>query len=87
MRRKAGERQCLACRTHRDQKEFIRIVRSREGFFLDPGPKVHGRSAYLCRDKDCIGRALSRRSLTRAFGAAVPKEILERLEKEGEGNE
>ena len=81
--KKVPVRQCLGCREHKPKRELIRIVRSPEGqVSLDRSGKMNGRGAYLCHDPECLQRAVKTRALERAFGTAVPAEVLDRLSRE-----
>ena len=81
--KKIPVRQCVGCREHRPKKELVRVVRSPEGrVSLDFSGRANGRGAYLCRSADCLHRAVRARALERAFGAAVPEDVLARIEKE-----
>ena len=56
------QRTCIACRTVRAKREFVRIVRTAENQVLaDPSGKRAGRGAYLCRLRDCWDTALENR--------------------------
>ena len=81
--KKIPMRQCVGCREHRPKRELVRIVRSPEGLVsLDFSGKANGRGAYLCRNAECLLKAVRARALERAFGAQVPEEVVVRLEKE-----
>ena len=86
--KKIPVRQCLGCREHKPKRELVRIVRSPEGqVSLDLSGKANGRGAYLCRSAKCLRNAVKSNALSRAFGAAVPDEVLTRLEKEIESGD
>ena len=54
------QRTCIACRTVRGKREFVRIVRvSDEHVEPDDTGKKSGRGAYLCRQLECWDEALS----------------------------
>ena len=81
--RKVPQRQCVGCRTMREKRELIRVVRSPEGeISLDFKGKKPGRGAYVCPDAACLARARKSRALERAFETAIPPEVYEALEKE-----
>lgn len=67
------QRMCVGCRTMRDKKQLIRVVRRTEeaGLALDPSGKMPGRGAYLCREEDCFKKAVKNRGLERAFKMKV----------------
>ncbi len=82
----APERMCVGCRTHKDKKELIRVVRSPEGSpCLDEGGKMSGRGAYLCRSADCLKTAQKSRALERALKLSIPDEIYQKLSEELNG--
>lgn len=81
--KKIPQRQCVGCRTMREKRELIRVVRSPEGdISLDFRGKKPGRGAYLCPDPACLARAKKSRALERAFETPIPPEVYEALEKE-----
>ena len=56
------QRTCIACRTVRAKREFVRIVRTAENqVHADPTGKQAGRGAYLCRQRECWETALENR--------------------------
>ena len=86
--KKIPMRQCLGCREHKPKRELVRIVRSPEGqVSLDLSGKANGRGAYVCRSAKCLRSAEKSKALSRAFGTAVPDEVLSRLEKEIESTD
>ena len=76
----------------KEKKALIRVVRSPEGdVSLDPTGKKSGRGAYVCRDPNCLKRAIKQRQLERQLDAALSPETAEALQQElealtGEGN-
>jgi predicted RNA-binding protein YlxR (DUF448 family) len=62
------QRTCLGCYKITIKSKLIRIVRSNDGSIVSDlhGKKV-GRGAYVCRDIDCISKALKIDKLNRAF--------------------
>ena len=66
--RKIPLRMCVGCREMKPKKELIRAVRSPEGeVTLDTTGKKAGRGAYVCRNAECLKRALKQRQLDRAL--------------------
>lgn len=83
--KKVPQRQCVGCRTMKDKKMLIRVVKSPEGdITLDATGKKSGRGAYVCPDGECLKKARKSRALERAFDTAIPPEVYEDLEKEME---
>ena len=78
--KKIPMRQCVGCREHKPKREMVRIVRSPEGkVILDFSGKANGRGAYLCRNPECLRRAVKSNALERAFSAKIPEEVTDRL--------
>ena len=83
--KKVPQRQCVGCRTMKDKRELIRVVKSPEGdITLDATGKKSGRGAYVCPNAECLKKARKSRALERAFDTAIPPEVYEALEKEME---
>ena len=77
------QRTCIGCRAVRPKRELLRIVRTPEGEILfDPTGRRAGRGAYLCRDSQCLDRALRARELARALKAEPSPATVERLRQE-----
>ena len=87
--KKIPQRQCVGCRTMKDKKSLIRVVRSPEGTIsLDFKGKLPGRGAYVCPDPACLAKARKSRALERAFETAIPAEVYDQLEQQmGEGGD
>ena len=86
MPKKIPMRQCLGCREMKPKRELLRAVRSPEGeFSLDLTGKKHGRGAYVCRNAECLKRAVKSKALARAFGVPTPEGIVDMLQKQMEG--
>jgi len=74
--RRAPTRTCVACRTARDKRDLVRIVRTPSGQLnIDETGRLAGRGAYLCRDAACWTTALERGALARALEAPVTAEL------------
>ena len=83
VQKKVPVRQCLGCREHKPKRELVRVVRSPEGTVsLDFSGKANGRGAYICRNPECLKRAVKSNALERAFSAKIPEEVIANLVKE-----
>jgi predicted RNA-binding protein YlxR (DUF448 family) len=70
----------VACRTARDKRELIRIVRLPDGaVVLDATGRVAGRGAYLCVEGACWQAALEKNIIARALRVALPDDLREHL--------
>ena len=85
--KKIPMRQCLGCREMKPKRELIRAVRSPEGqVSLDFNGKKPGRGAYVCRNPECLKRAVKSKALSRAFGVEIPQSVMELLNEQMEGS-
>ena len=83
--KKIPQRQCVGCRTMKEKKELIRVLKTPEGeIVLDTTGKKSGRGAYLCPDIECMKKARKSRALERAFSQAIPAEVYDALEEQME---
>ena len=81
MQKKIPMRQCLGCREMKPKKELIRAVRSPDGIVsLDFKGKNPGRGAYVCKNADCLKKAIRSKALARALDAAVPDDVMAALQ-------
>ena len=86
--RKIPQRQCVGCRTMKDKKALVRIVKTPEGdICVDATGKKSGRGAYICPNAECLQKARKSRALERAFETAIGPDIYEALQAQIEGTE
>jgi uncharacterized protein len=72
----------VECRTARDKRDLLRIVRAPDGSIaVDPTGRANGRGAYVCRDDGCIGGAFAHGGLARALGTSVPLSVGDELRR------
>lgn len=83
MAKKVPLRQCVGCGEMKGKKEMMRVLKTAEGdICLDVTGKKNGRGAYLCKQKDCLGKARKNKGLERSFKMSIPEEVYDTLEKE-----
>ena len=76
-------RKCIGCGEMKPKKEMLRIVRTTQGdFVLDASGKANGRGAYICRNKECLLKAIQTKGLERSFKQVIPEKVYESLKKE-----
>ncbi len=81
--KKIPMRMCTGCSVRKAKNELIRVVRTPEGeIVLDPTGKKNGRGTYLCRDVQCLNKAMKAKRLEAAFEMQVPPQVYERLKEE-----
>ena len=74
-------RTCVACRTERQKREFVRVVRAPDGTVsIDTTGRANGRGAYLCADGSCWSVALKKKAIERALSASLPADVRAHLE-------
>ena len=78
--KKVPQRKCIVCQARDNKKELMRIVKNKEGeIFIDLTGKANGRGAYICKDSECLKKAIKSKALNRAFKMEVPDEVYEKL--------
>ncbi len=70
----------MACRTARQKRELVRVVRTPDGrVLMDETGRLAGRGAYLCADGGCWRIGLEKGTLQRALGVPLPEDLKARL--------
>ena len=66
-----------------EKKNLIRIIRQPDGSVcVDTTGKKNGRGAYLCRNAECLKKAMKKKALARSLQTEIPEDLAERLEGE-----
>jgi len=82
-KRKLPLRMCLGCRTSKEKRELIRIVRTPQGEIeLDFTGKKAGRGAYICPTADCLKKALRGKGLSKSLQTTIPDHVISALKDE-----
>jgi predicted RNA-binding protein YlxR (DUF448 family) len=80
--RRYPTRTCVACRTERQKRDLVRVVRAPDGTVaLDRTGKASGRGAYLCADGSCWSSALKKKTIERALSTQLPAELKAEIER------
>ena len=58
---------------------MLRIVRYNDDIKLDYSNKSDGRGVYICKSKECIEKAISKKALNRAFKTNVAQKVYDEL--------
>ncbi len=83
MAKKTPLRRCIGCNEMKDKKSLIRVIKSPEGDIqLDPTGKANGRGAYVCRNSECLMKAIKSKGLDRSFKVHISDEIYDKLKEE-----
>lgn len=74
-------RKCVVCTLQKDKNDLIRIVRDKEGkISIDNSGKLNGRGAYICKNKECIKKAIETKVLNKHLKSKVDDHIYKELE-------
>lgn len=73
------QRLCVACRSLKDKKDLLRIVKCGEEFFVDNTGKKNGRGAYICNCDECKNLAKKNNMLSKSFKCKVSKEFYDEV--------
>lgn len=73
----------MGCRRTTDKGDLIRIVRTPEGTVTaDLTGRMNGRGAYLCRNEECLKKAVKAGTLQKALKCRIPDEVTESIAQE-----
>ena len=84
MNKKIPLRQCVGCGEMKSKKDMLRILKTADTneIVLDVSGKKNGRGAYICRNRDCLMKAIRNKGLERSIKTGIPQEVYLGLEKE-----
>jgi len=61
-------RRCIACSAQKEKGEMIRMVKPKdESLQIDLNGKKNGRGAYICKNEDCLNKAMKSKKLEKTF--------------------
>ena len=80
------QRKCIGCGVSKNKSDLIRVVRSPEDettgtseISIDLRGKKSGRGAYICKDENCLKKAVKAKKFERSLEVTISDEILETL--------
>lgn len=77
---KMPQRTCMGCNIKKDKRDFIRIVKNKDGEInIDKTGKMQGRGAYLCNNIECLNNAIKTKRIEKVFETKFDNDIYERL--------
>ena len=83
MSKKIPLRQCVGCNEMKSKKEMLRVLKTTEDeIILETTGKLNGRGAYLCKNVECLKKAVKNKGIERSFKMPIDKAVYEKLEKE-----
>ena len=76
-------RKCTGCGEMKPKKELVRVIKTvDEQILLDLTGRMNGRGAYVCREEECLKKAIKTKAIERSLGVSVSDEVYEQLKKE-----
>ena len=73
-------RLCISCRKTYDRKDLFKITKDhKQGIIFEKGM---GRSAYICKSKECYSDSKIKKKLQKALKTFLDPEFIEILEKQ-----
>ena len=80
--KKLPQRTCIGCNTQKLKKDLIRIVKDKDGNInIARTAKINGRGAYLCKNKECLEKAIKSKRIEKMFEMKIDDSIYEELMK------
>jgi len=74
------QRRCVGCGVSKNKSDLIRVVRSPENeISIDLKGKKSGRGAYICKDENCLKKAVKAKKFDRGLETKITDDILESL--------
>ncbi len=75
-------RTCIGCGQKKEKENLMRIACDRDRHVIWDVKKADGRGAYLCKDAECLKKAIKTKALNRTFRLSIPEETYRSLEDE-----
>ncbi len=74
-------RQCCFCRSYKIKDELIKITKNHKTgeLELNNNRNITGRSAYICKNENCISNALKKKKIETALKMKLTDSIKEKL--------
>ncbi len=83
MNKKIPLRKCVGCNEMKSKKEMLRVLKTTEGdVILDTTGKMNGRGAYLCKNAECLKKAIKHKGIERSLKMEIDNTVYGKLEKE-----
>ncbi|MDE6889220.1 MAG: YlxR family protein [Eubacterium sp.] len=81
--KKIPSRICVGCREPREKQSMVRVVKTAENeICLDVTGRKNGRGAYICKNTECLQRAIQTKGLERSLKTQIPEQVINLLKEE-----
>ncbi|WP_300410561.1 YlxR family protein [Lagierella sp.] len=78
--KKIPMRKCVACGNNKPKGDLLRIVKNKEeGIIIDPSGKKNGRGAYICKDINCLEKAIKNKKICHALNTEISEETYKEI--------
>ena len=82
------QRTCIGCNTKKDKKDLLRIVKNKNGDInIDPKGNMDGRGTYICKNENCLNKAIKNKKMSRTFEIEIDESIYENIREFINGGE
>lgn len=75
-------RRCIGCMTSYPKENLIRIAFDGESLRVDKSGLMDGRGTYICRNKDCLNKAIKKRAFNRTLKHNFEQDMMDALVEE-----
>ena len=77
MKNKKFLRQCICCKTIKPKEDLIRLTKNfkTSEIEINQNEKIQGRSVYICKNKECIEKALKKNRIDTLLKSKLPENI------------
>ena len=79
--KKLHNRKCVGCGVVKDRAEFIKLTveHSSKEIYVNPENNINGRSAYICKDENCIKTAIKKDRISKSLRKKISDEVQEKI--------
>ncbi len=82
------QRTCIGCKSKKNKTELIRIVKNKNGEIkFDPSCKMDGRGTYICKNENCLNKAVKNKKFVKIFKTEFEESIYKEIEEYINGGE
>ena len=75
-------RRCIGCMESKPKNDLIRIAYYEGVLSVDPTGKAKGRGVYLCKNSECMQKAIKRKAFQRSLKTELSQEQLDKIVEE-----
>ncbi len=79
-KKKIPQRMCTGCGEMKNKRDLIRVVKNKEGeISIDLIGKKPGRGAYICKNLECLNKAIKSKRLEKNLEQKIDDDIYNNL--------